>query len=761
VTNEIEALLDEADLLLEQGRLKEAEHVYSRICTIEPLTADAWLMLGMIYGDTGNAGEAIRHLKRCLEIAPSTYDAHYALGSIYLIQNKLDDAYVHAVEATLDEPYTEAWLLRSAVSARLGKYDESESCAFTVTQQSPQDPEGYINLAHAQSQQHNFSDAKIALDTALRFNPDRADAIHLYAYVCEQLGRDKEAAAFYDRLSAMQGMQHIGHLALSKLYAKNGNSADALEHAQNALKCKPDFAEAVSHCAHLHHFLGNHEVALPLYEQASRLTPQDYLVQERYADACRELGWLEVARDLYSKCLNNGGSVSARVKQATALPVIAESVEQISVVREALLKSLNDLENQRLHIDNPAETIGSIPFYTVYHGLNDLQINRALADFYIQASPSLSYTAKHVGTVRNEKNRIKIGFISRFFCTHTIGQVMRDIIKDLSRDQFEVILFSFPYRNDAVATEINASADRCVFLPSKWNLAHELIAGEQLDILFYTDIGMEPYTYFLAYSRLAPIQCTTWGHAVTTGIPNIDYYLSCDTFEPAGAESHYSETLVRLSSAPTHYPKPYLAGADSTRSDLGWNGHKNIYLCPQVLFKVHPEMDDLLAGILREDGNGEIVLLECRHQSWKDLLMRRFGRTIPDVVKRIKVLPYPGPAGYLRMLRACDVMLDTYHYGGGSTSLQGLGLGTPIVTLPGAFQRGRHTYAYYQAMGLTDCIAKDKDDYIGLALNLGRDRGYRAHVSDQIKEKNNVLFYNKGVIEEMERFFRDCFPVKW
>jgi predicted O-linked N-acetylglucosamine transferase (SPINDLY family) len=65
-------------------------------------------------------------------------------------------------------------------------------------------------------------------------------------------------------------------------------------------------------------------------------------------------------------------------------------------------------------------------------------------------------------------------------------------------------------------------------------------------VLLYADIGMEPFSYTLAFSRLAPVQCVAWGHPVTTGLPEIDHFLSSDLMEPPGAEAHYTERLVRL-----------------------------------------------------------------------------------------------------------------------------------------------------------------------------------------------------------------------
>ena len=64
---------------------------------------------------------------------------------------------------------------------------------------------------------------------------------------------------------------------------------------------------------------------------------------------------------------------------------------------------------------------------------------------------------------------------------------------------------------------------------------------------------MDIRTYFLAFSRLARVQCVTWGHPDTTGIPNMDYFISSNLIEPKEADEHYSEKLQRLNVLPTFY----------------------------------------------------------------------------------------------------------------------------------------------------------------------------------------------------------------
>src|SRR5947199_133897 len=85
-------------------------------------------------------------------------------------------------------------------------------------------------------------------------------------------------------------------------------------------------------------------------------------------------------------------------------------------------------------------------------------------------------------------------------------------------------------------TRIPRAADSVVTVPQDLAAAREAIARLELDVLFYQDVGLEPLSYFLAFSRLAPVQLTSFGHPDTTGIPNLDYFLSSSSYELPGAQ---------------------------------------------------------------------------------------------------------------------------------------------------------------------------------------------------------------------------------
>jgi protein O-GlcNAc transferase len=93
------------------------------------------------------------------------------------------------------------------------------------------------------------------------------------------------------------------------------------------------------------------------------------------------------------------------------------------------------------------------------------------------------------------------------------------------------------------------------------------------------------------------------------------------------------------------------------------------------------------------------VLLAGNRPRWMNLLKTRFDRNIADA-ERIVFAPALRQLDFFRLLLAADVILDPFHFGGGNSTYEALALGVPIVTMPGAFMRGRVTNACYKKMGL-------------------------------------------------------------
>ena len=655
--------------------------------------------------------------------------------------------------ATIDE------LLQSARDHRqAGRLAEAQALYEEALRLEPESAAMLNNLGTTLLLRGELAEARTVLERAVRLRPDYALAHNNLGSVWLKLGRFAEARACFTQALANQPCFTQAHYNRATAHHREGRLGEAETDLRQALLLNPDYAPA-------HYQLGvvlkdalRLDAAGACLEQALRLEPGFVDALCALASVLALAGNTSAARVAMDRALaiRPGGGALA-VRSALILPVIYESQEELERERTRLDQTLARLATEALAIDDPAESVGATPFYLAYQGKNDRDLLARLAALYRRASPELDYVAPHCHSVfgRPEVSRpIRVGFLSTFFYRHTIGKLNLGMIRNLSREHFAVTLLRFPGPDDDLARALMQSADRVVTLPRNLDRARRQIAGLELDVLAYADIGMDPLTYFLAFARLAPVQCALWGHPVTTGIPTIDYFLSSTFLEPDDAAAHYTEELVRFDRINTYYYEPKIEGPLMDRATLGLDPGANLYVCTQSLFKVHPEFDSVLGQILRGDPRGRIVLIEGPSARWRPLLAARFRRCFPAEADRVVFLPRLAPDGFLQLQAHADLLLDTPHFGGGSTSFEAFAFGTPIVTGSGRFLRDRITSACYRQMGLADCIAETAEDYVRIALELGTDPALRDQVRAGILARKHRLFEDIEAVRQLEQFFR-------
>jgi predicted O-linked N-acetylglucosamine transferase (SPINDLY family) len=446
--------------------------------------------------------------------------------------------------------------------------------------------------------------------------------------------------------------------------------------------------------------------------------------------------------------------VAERIRLATLLPPLYRSREELRGWRERIEREVDSLVREGCVCDLEGRLPPSMTtsFYTAYQGVPNRALHQSIARLYRAPQCDAAQLARDPRAGR----RLRIGFLSRYFYNHTIGCFTCGYVARLDRQRFETHVLAINPRLDQMGQFIRQHAERYDELPADLSAARQMILERRLDVLVYPEIGMSPTAYALAASRLAPVQCVTWGHPDTTGLSTIDYFLSSRELEPPGAEEHYSERLVRFEHPPACYYRPTRGGERRTRRDFDLDDASHVYGCLQSLFKFHPDFDAVLAEILRRDPAGVLVLVgSC--PAWEDVLRERLGSIAPDVLPRVRFLPRMEKELYLDCLAACDLLLDPLHFGGGNTSYEGLALGLPIVTLPGELMRGRVTYALYRQMGVEDAVVSDAASYVERAVRLGCDCELRDQVSRRILAANDVLFENQAAVAELESFLeRAC-----
>jgi protein O-GlcNAc transferase len=643
----------------------------------------------------------------------------------------------------------------AAAHFRAGRLDEAEAAYQGIPDTDP----GFADAVHMRGLiAHRRGDAGAAADLIGQaiILDDGAVAYHANLGVAlRALGRLDDAISAYGRALDLQPDSVDAHYNMGNALRAKGQHENAVTHYLRAVEINPGHSEAHNNLAEAYRDTGKPKLAETHYRLALAAQPASAMAHSNLALLLRQQGHLTEALAHYGRALALDPNDGTRIKIATLLPPIMLSTEAIADTRRTLAQSITAFARDKLAIGDPLKEANTTTFFLAYHGVSDLELQRGLAGLYRRACPALQFTAPHCAGAPEQAGgrRVKVGFVSNKLKNHTIGRLNRGLIEHLSRESFEVSIFQFPHRPDPMSRAIQKGADNTVALPDDIAGARRRIAESELDILVYTDIGMDPIVYFLAFSRLAPVQCVTWGHPDTTGIDTIDYFVSSALMEPEGAEAHYSERLARLGPMSVYYYRPAAPDPSKGRTALGLDGESTLYVCPQSLFKFHPDFDPMLAAILRGDPKGELILVEGQHENWSRLFLERFGAGAPDVMNRVRFLAPLPHEDFMGLLGAADVLLDTPHFCGGNTSYEALALGTPIVTLPGAFMRGRITLALYRQMNMTDCIANDAEDYVAIATELGTDADRRRQLRERILDRSGALFEDMEAVSAWEAFF--------
>ena len=545
---------------------------------------------------------------------------------------------------------------------------------------------------------------------ALLLSPELAEVTGNLAQVLQEQGRLDEAAAAYERALSIDPRQADLLMCYGGLLASADGHAEARSRFQQALEIEPENSFIHANLAQLLNNEGRIDAAARHFSESNRLQP----------------------------------ITAARIASAMMLPPVYDSIDDLNERRTRLCDQIASLAAEGVTLDPANETVPHL-FSPTYQGLNDREIYQAYAKLY-QPSETIPLTRAA------QTGKIRIGIFSAFFGLSSIGKLYQGLIEKLDRNRFHVIVLSTTFPNDPVSNKIQEHADTFLVIPEHLPTARRQIAELQLDVLLYTDIGTHAFPYSLAFSRLAPVQCVTWGHPQTTGIPTIDYFLSGEDLETSAGDAAYTETLVRLPGLQTYYRRPPFDEPTRGREFYQLPERAHLYGCPHSLFKFHPDFDQIVAGILRDDKRGHLVLLAGKYPYWQELLMKRWKRTMPDVMNRVQFLPRMPQTDFLNLIALCDVLLDPLHTGGFNISFEALSVGTPVVTLPSAFARGRMAFAQYRQMGFSDGIVETPEQYIELAVRLGSDIESRRRMSETICQASSVLWENADNIRAIEDF---------
>ena len=389
-------------------------------------------------------------------------------------------------------------------------------------------------------------------------------------------------------------------------------------------------------------------------------------------------------------------------------------------------------------------------FYYSYENKNNLELSKKLHILIKNSYPELQQNFQ-IENIKNKK--IKIGFISEFFFNHTISKLFKGLILGLDTSIFDINIFHLD-GNKGLDHEFleheKKNLLKIIPLPKDFNKKVDMILKEKLDTIFYPDIGFSSKLYHLSFLKLAKIQITSWGHPETTGNPNIDYFLSSKLLEINfnDAQKHYSEKLLLCDFLPMYYSKPKIKRISD--EDLQSN---NVYSCPQTMFKLHPDFDEIILKICKEDKKAKIYFIKSKEEIFSKKIFERLKKKMPNFINQIFFIDSLSGEEYINHCGRASVLLDPFYFGAGNSFHESMFYGTATVTMPTNFLRGKIVEGAYKQLEIIEPpIVKTVDEYVSSAIELANLNPKKMLEQKKYYEKcaDKNLFENKKALQSFQ-----------
>ena len=463
------------------------------------------------------------------------------------------------------------------------------------------------------------------------------------------------------------------------------------------------------------------------------------------------LGDIEINKKFYERYLSlDEKNLEIYLESLFLLPSIYLDSSDLNVLRANFQKNLEEIRN--LNLDKYNKKNNSLPrvmtFFLSYNNENNLPILKNFTENIAKVYPELSLNLNLKYSTKSSK--IRIGFVSEFLTDHTIGKLFSNLILDLDPNKFDVIVFHSLNTKEGFIKKIIDLKIRTISLPLLFNDKIKILQAEHLDIIFYPDIGMSVDLYYLTFYRLAKFQINSLGHPETSGNKNIDFFISNQMSELTEAGDFYSEKLIKFNNF-----NIYCNSLESSNEGVSFNfpKNKNIYFCPQTIFKLVPEFDEIIKNITNLDKKSVICFIKdpFNHQ-YKIFLQRLKNKGIN--LDQILIIDRLSEKEFINLSAQADILLDPLYFGAGNSFIETFLNPCPLITHPSKFLRSRIAMGLYKQLNIENPpVYNSIDDYIFNAVEIVNDKKKNISIREQIFEKSKFFFRNKEVLIEYENFF--------
>jgi protein O-GlcNAc transferase len=696
------------------GQLEQALSAMLQAVALLPADAEAHKGLGGILMVRGRLSEAEASYRRALEFKPDDAEVHSNLGAVLIEQDRFAEAEASCRRALESQPdLAEANNNLGTTLKKQGCLKEAEASYRRALEFKPEDAEIHSNLGAVLIEQDRLAEAEASCRRALELKPDLVEAYNNLGSTFKKQGRLKEAEASYRRALEFKPEDAEIHSNLGAVLIEQDRFVEAEASCRRALELNPNYTEAHSNLGAVLIEQGRFTEAEASYRWVLEFKPESaeahsnlgILLKEQrlLAEAeasCRRA--LELKPD-YAEAHSNLGSIlreQGRLAEAEASCRAALVIKpDFLAARAHLLSSLNYTGSQ-------------LP----QSCLDEARRYGALVEQRVEAR-----FASWTHPIRPE--RLRVGLVSGDLRGHPVGYFLENVLAHLDSARIELIAYPANHKADAVTARIRSSCAAWKPIAGISDAdAARLIHADRVQVL----LDLSGHT---ADNRLpvfawkpAPVQVTWLGYFATTGVAQMDYLLGDPFVTPPEEASHFSETIWRLPESYLCFTPPDVALQVQPLPALSGDGIT--FGSFNHLAKMNDAVVVLWAKVLLAVPGSRLLLKtpQLNDQALCAATRQRFATHGIDAGR--VVLEGGSPrAELLAAYHRVDIALDPFPYPGGTTSVEALWMGVPVLTRRGDRFLSHVGESIAHNAGMADWIAVDDACYVAKAVQFAADRG--------------------------------------
>jgi len=648
----------------------------------------------------------------------------------------------------------------------------------SLRQKHGERPEILFRLGFAQQSAGDLQAARNTYTRLIELDPDDPVAQFQAGTVHQTLDDPGKAVELYERALKLDASLAIVAFNLSFAAEARGTLARALGSARYAHSLDPGNAAIAHRLAHLekhvpvevkercgspeldsvegriahgssHHRSGNQYRAISLLEPVlPDLLKTRSIGVAVLAGAYRKSGRMEDAERVVREAIDHWPED----------PVLRESLAGILAGKGELIAALREWERACAHSGpEGGQHSNRLFMYNYSDRFSGGEIARAHRAWGRALEAAVEIAVPDLPVDRDPDRPLRLGYVSGDFHTHAVNCFFEPVLKHHDAEDFEVFCYSNTENEDEATQRIRFYTDhwrRIRHLDD--DCAARMITRDRIDILVDLSGHTGHHRLGIFARKPAPVQATWIGYPNTTGLERIHYRITDHRADPPGdVQTDYSEKLLRLPEGFHVFQPP--PDSPPTWTDLDPASPGYTFGCCNNIYKVTPEVIRVWSAIMRRIPDSTIVLKshsfdndQLYENVWTRFEENGIGRS------RVKLMSAISATDHLNLMQRVEIGLDPFPYNGTTTTCDTLWMGVPVVTLAGDRHATRVGASILGNIGLPELIARDRDEYISIAVDLTTNDTRRKQIRSGLRDRMrcSALMDYPGFTRSLEHEFR-------